>query len=156
MSEAGGGESARPPTVDEVVEAIRAMRVGDLLQSTIFTLAQLGFAKLDEPTRDLEQARLAIEALRALLPVAEDALGEDLARDLRQTVTNLQLAYAGAAAPRAAEPQPERQPEPEPGAGPAPAGPSEPEGPSDPEAPSEPEPEAADEARAADEGNAAP
>lgn len=139
MSEAGGGESARPPTVDEVVEAIRAMRVGDLLQSTIFTLAQLGFAKLDEPTRDLEQARLAIEALRALLPVAEDALGEDLVRDLRQTVMNLQLAYAAAAAPS----EQEREPEPE----------AETE--RAPEAASEPEPEPGDEPATGDDDDAA-
>ena len=59
------------PSIDEVVQAIRAMRVSDLLQLTTFTFAQLAFAKLDEPTRDLDEARLAIESLRALLPLAE-------------------------------------------------------------------------------------
>lgn len=141
MTEAG--ETPPRPSVDEVVEAIRAMRVADLLQSTVFTLAQLGFAKLDEPTQDLEQARLAIEALRALLPVVEDALGEELARDLRQTVTNLQLAYAGAAASSGPEPAPEAEPEHE--AVPAPEAVSE----AEPEQEAEPAPEAGEEDDAA-------
>ncbi|HSC92216.1 MAG TPA: hypothetical protein VLB86_11230 [Gaiellaceae bacterium] len=113
-------EPGRQPSPEEVVEALRAMKVADLLQSTIFTLAQLGFAKLDESTRDLGQARLAIEALRALLPVAEESLGDDLARDLRSTVANLQLAYAAAAG--AVEPAPASEPEgePEPEGGPEP------------------------------------
>lgn len=86
------------PSIDEVVQAIRAMRVSDLLQSTTFTFAQLAFAKLDEPTRDLDEARLAIESLRALLPLAERSLPEEVSRDLRSTVANLQLVYADLAA----------------------------------------------------------
>jgi hypothetical protein len=57
----------REPTPEELLDAVRKMRVSDLLLSTAATLAQLGFAKLDESTRDLEQARLAIEAMKALL-----------------------------------------------------------------------------------------
>ena len=96
-------------SIDEVVQAIRAMRVSDLLQSTTFTFAQLAFAKLDEPTRDLDEARLAIESLRALLPLAEQSLPEDVSRDLRSTVANLQLVYADLAARPEAEPEPEPQ-----------------------------------------------
>ena len=58
------------PSIDEVVQAIRAMRVSDLLQSTTFTFAQLAFAKLDEPTRDLDEARLAIDERIAMLYLA--------------------------------------------------------------------------------------
>ncbi len=57
---------ASEPTPEQLLEAVRNMKVADLLLSTAATLAQLGFAKLDESTRDLEQARLAIEALRAV------------------------------------------------------------------------------------------
>jgi hypothetical protein len=47
--------------------------------------------------RDLEQARLAIETLRALEPVLrEGGLDEAIVRDLEQARTNLQLAYAKA------------------------------------------------------------
>lgn len=85
------------PTGEELIEAVKRMKVSDLLLSTAATLAQLGFAKLDEPTRDLEQARLAIEGLKALLGALEGAVPEDAIRDFNQVVANLQLAYANAA-----------------------------------------------------------
>jgi hypothetical protein len=73
------------------------MKVGDLLLSTAATLAQLGFAKLDESTRDLGEARLAIEGMRALLGTLEGEVSEEVLRDFNQVVANLQLAYAAAA-----------------------------------------------------------
>ncbi len=79
------------------------MRVADLLLSTAATLAQLGFAKLGEATRDLEQARLAIEGMKALLATLEGAVAEDVLRDFNQVVANLQLAYAEAAAEPASD-----------------------------------------------------
>ena len=100
-------EQPPDPSIDEVVQAIRAMRVSDLLQSTTFTFAQLAFAKLDEPTRDLGEARLAIESLRALLPLAEQSLPEEVSRDLHSTVANLQLVYADLAGQPKAEPEPQ-------------------------------------------------
>ncbi len=49
--------------------------------------------------RDLEQARLAIETLRALEPVLrEGGVDDAIVRDLEQARTNLQLAYATAIA----------------------------------------------------------
>lgn len=87
------------PTPEELLEAVRNMRVADLLLSTAATLAQLGFAKLDESTRDLEQARLAIEGMQALLGALEGAVPEEVLRDFNQVVANLQLAYAAAAEP---------------------------------------------------------
>ena len=88
---------AAEPTAEELIEAVKRMKVSDLLLSTAATLAQLGFAKLDEPTRDLEQARLAIEGLKALLGALEGAVPEDAIRDFNQVVANLQLAYASSA-----------------------------------------------------------
>jgi hypothetical protein len=87
------------PTPEQLLEAVRNMKVSDLLLSTAATLAQLGFAKLDEQTRDLEQARLAIEGMKALLAALEGAIPEEVLRDFHQVVANLQLAYAAAAAP---------------------------------------------------------
>lgn len=89
------------PTPEQLLEAVRNMKVSDLLLSTAATLAQLGFAKLDEQTRDLEQARLAVEGMKALLTALEGAVPEDVLRDFHQVVANLQLAYASAAAPEA-------------------------------------------------------
>ena len=85
------------PTPEQLLDAVRSMKVSDLVLSTAATLAQLGFAKLDESTRDLEQARLAIEALKALLGALEGAVPEETLRDFNQVVANLQLAYAAAA-----------------------------------------------------------
>jgi hypothetical protein len=98
------GAKPTEPTPEELLEAVRNMRVSDLLLSTAATLAQLGFAKLDEPsTQDLEQARLAIEGLKALLGVLEGAVPEEVLRDFNQVVANLQLAYSSAAAGPAEE-----------------------------------------------------
>jgi uncharacterized membrane protein len=88
---------ASEPTPEQLLEAVRNMKVADLLLSTAATLAQLGFAKLDESTRDLEQARLAIEGMKALLGSLEGAVPEEVLRDFNQVVANLQLAYASAA-----------------------------------------------------------
>ena len=85
-----------PTTPEELLEAVRNMKVADLLLSTAATLAQLGFAKLDESTRDLEQARLAIEAMKALLGTLESTIPEEVLRDFHQVLANLQLAYAAA------------------------------------------------------------
>jgi hypothetical protein len=82
---------------EDLVEAIRKLKVSDLLLSTISTTAQLGYAKLEKDSRDLEQARLAIDAMKALLPVLEGAVAEEVLADFNQLLANLQLAYANAA-----------------------------------------------------------
>lgn len=87
------------PTPEQLIDAVKQMKVTDLLLSTAATLAQLGFAKLDESTRDLEQARLAIEGMKALLATLEGAVPEEVVRDFNQVVANLQIAYAAAASP---------------------------------------------------------
>ena len=70
-----------------------------MLVQTVFTVSSLGYRSLGEEDRDLEQAKLAIDALRALVPALQDAVPADLGRDLEQMVANMQLAYAKAAAP---------------------------------------------------------
>jgi hypothetical protein len=91
-------ESQEPqePTAEQLIDAVKRMKVSDLLLSTAATLAQLGFAKLDESTRDLEQAQLAIEGMKAVLGALEGAVPEEVLRDFNQVVANLQLAYASA------------------------------------------------------------
>jgi hypothetical protein len=84
-------------TPEELLDHIRRMKVSDLLLSTISTVAQLGYAKLDPAGRDLEQAKLAIESLRALVPVLEGSVPEEVLRDFNQVTANLQLSYAKAA-----------------------------------------------------------
>ena len=93
-------------TPEELLEHIRRMKVSDLLLSTITTVAQLGYAKLDPSGRDLPQAKLAIDSLRALVPVLEGSVPEAVLRDFTQVTANLQLAYAKAVE----EPEPTSEP----------------------------------------------
>jgi hypothetical protein len=86
------------PTAEQLVDELRKAKVSDLLVHTSSLLASIGFGKLSPDVRDLEQARLAIDALKALAPL----LDEDQRRDIQQVVSNLMLAYAEAA--EAAEP----------------------------------------------------
>ena len=80
----------------QLEEELKKLKVSDLLVQTLYTVSSLGYRKLSEEDRDLDQARLAVEALRALLPVLEGAAGEDVIRDFKQVTANLQLAYADA------------------------------------------------------------
>jgi predicted nucleic acid-binding protein len=92
------------PTDDELVqqleEELKKLKVTDLLLQTLYTVSSLGYRKLSAEDRDLDQARLAIETLRALLPVLETELGEEAVRDFKQVTANLQLAYADAVGER--------------------------------------------------------
>ena len=92
----------REPSEEELrrrlEEGFEQLGVADVLVQTAFTVSALGYRSLAEETRDLEQAKLAIDALRALVPELKDAVPADLARDLEQMVANMQLAYAKAAA----------------------------------------------------------
>ena len=83
----------------QLEEQLKNLKVDELLVQTLYTLSSLGYRKLAEDGRDLDQARLAIEALRALLPVLEGTVPEELVRDFKQVTSNLQLAYADAAKP---------------------------------------------------------
>lgn len=82
--------------VQQLEEELKKLKVSDLLVQTLYTVSSLGYRRLSEEERDLGQARLAIEALRALLPVLEGAAAEELIRDFKQVTANLQLAYADA------------------------------------------------------------
>ncbi len=78
---------------EQLMEELRKARVSDLLVHTSSMLASLAFGKLAPDVRDLEQARLAIDALKALGPLLDDGPK----RDIQQVVANLQLAFASAA-----------------------------------------------------------
>jgi hypothetical protein len=85
------------PTPEQLIEEFRRFKVSDLLVSTFLTLSQLAYAKLDPVARDLEQARLAIDSMKALVPVLEGAVPPETKRDFDAVITNLQLAFASAA-----------------------------------------------------------
>jgi hypothetical protein len=83
------------PSVEELIEQIRGIDVGQFLLSTVSTLASLTYGKLDNG--DLTGARVGIEALTALIPVLEGQVEAETIRDLQSAVANLQVAYADAA-----------------------------------------------------------
>jgi hypothetical protein len=85
------------PTEEELREALDRVSVADLLLQALTATASLGFRRVSPEARDLQQARMAIEALRALEPVLlEGGVEEAVIRDLEQARANLQLAYAKA------------------------------------------------------------
>lgn len=85
------------PTEEELREALDRVGVAEVLLQAITATASLGFRRVSPETRDLPQARLAIEALRALEPVLrEGGVDDTVVRDLEQARANLQLAYAKA------------------------------------------------------------
>jgi hypothetical protein len=93
-------EDSPPPSEEDVVAELQAeltkLKVGDLLLQTLYTVSSLGYHRLSGEGRDLEQARLAIEALKALLPVLEGAVPAEALRDFQTVLANMQLAYASA------------------------------------------------------------
>ena len=84
--------------LEELQTELAKLKVTDLLLQTVYSISSLGYHRLQGEGRDLEQARLAIDALRALVPVLEGEIPEDALRDFNQVVANLQLAYASAVA----------------------------------------------------------
>jgi hypothetical protein len=84
--------------VEELQAELAKLKVSDLLLQTLYTVSSLGYHRLSGEQKDLEQARLAIEALKSLLPVLDGAVPEEALRDFRQVLANLQLAYADAGA----------------------------------------------------------
>lgn len=94
--------SEQPPENEqELVEQLQAelsrLKVSDLLVQTVYTISSLGYQRLSGESKDLEQAGLAIEALKGLLPVLEGAVADEVVRDFNQVLVNMQLAYASVA-----------------------------------------------------------
>lgn len=105
-----GPAGAAQPTEEELraamEEQMRRVSVQDVILQTVATLVnlsgrRLGLAPDAEDERDLAQARLGIEATRALAPL----LGSEQSSAVREALSQLQVAYAreagaGAAAER--------------------------------------------------------
>ena len=100
------------PSEDELRAAyeaeIKKIRIEQILLDQVVSLVNLGMRRTGlspgtEDERDLEQVRLAIEAVRALLPLVEQTAPPQAA-PIRDAVSQLQLAFVrlGGAAPTAA------------------------------------------------------
>ena len=79
---------------DELREALKKLRVEDVLLQTAATLIDLAARRMglaeDDGPRQLDQAKLAIDAVRALAPLMTD----EQQAALREPLSALQLAYA--------------------------------------------------------------
>ena len=84
------------PSLDEIAAQIRALPIGPFLLSTVSTLASIAYGKLE--AGQLDDARGAIDAIGALVPVLEGRVEPELKRDFEQALANLRVAYADASA----------------------------------------------------------
>jgi hypothetical protein len=76
-----------------IEEQIRKLRVQDLMVESVVSVLNLTARRLaKEDERDLEQARVGIEAVRAWV----DLLPEDAAAQIRNALSELQMLYAQA------------------------------------------------------------
>ena len=105
-----------------IEEQLRKVRVQDLLLESVVSVINLAARRIaKEDERDLEQARVGIEAVRAVV----DLLDPEPAQQVRSALSEVQVLYAkqaGGGAPPAPEEggeQPERAPEQGPSTGPA-------------------------------------
>jgi hypothetical protein len=78
------------------MDAIRQAKVSELLLSTVSTLASVAYGKLEVP--ELSEAKAAIDAIGAILPLLAGQVDSAILRDFDQALTNLRLAYADAVA----------------------------------------------------------
>lgn len=116
-------QEQRPPTQEEM-EAMLADRlartpVRDVLLQCMATFVdmagvRLGMGPAGNEARDLPQARQAIEALRALLVVAEQELGAAQVRPFKEPLAVLQMAFSRVSEERADPPAAETPPGPPP------------------------------------------
>ena len=93
----------RMPTQEEIaaafVQRLGRTPVHDIVMQTMATMTdvagiRLGLGPEGDAVKDLPQARLAIESLRALLAVADAHIGQAASRPFRDPLAQLQMAFA--------------------------------------------------------------
>ncbi len=117
---------------------LKRIRVEQVLLENVVSLINLGMRRTGlspgtEDERDLAQVRLAIDSIRALLPVVEQSAAAQ-AGPIRDALSQLQMAFVklgGSSGPTGAESEPGREPSggaggSEPGPGGPPSGPGGP------------------------------
>ena len=78
------------PTEEQLLEALRRVKVDDVLLQTVATLVNLAGQKLTVPeAKDPAEAKKAIDAARAMLPL----LREDVAGQIKDALSQVQMIY---------------------------------------------------------------
>jgi hypothetical protein len=118
----GAGDEGSDPSVDEasvdeaelrrrIEEGLREVRMQDVLLESVVTFINLTARRIGkEDERDLEQARIGIEAVRSLLELLED----EPQTQVRNALAELQMLYAqfaGEGAGEAPADEPPSEPE---------------------------------------------
>ena len=113
--------SQQQPTEEELRAAyeaeIKKLRIEDVVMQTIVSLVNLGGRKAGlapgtEDERDPQQLQMAIDTAKALLPFVEEQLGPDAAQ-IRNALSQLQMAYAQSSGGGGGEPAAQEPPKPE-------------------------------------------
>lgn len=105
-------EGTREPTEEELQaafeEQMRSIRVEDVVLQTVATLVNLAGRRLGlagEEEKDVEQARVAIDSARALVPFCP----EEQLPPIKQAMAQLQIAFAKEAGSSEPPPAPEEE-----------------------------------------------
>ena len=78
----------------EMEEQMRSVRVQDLVAQSVVSILNLSYRRIaKEDERDLEQARVGIEAIRGMV----DVLDADSQREIKNALSQIQVLYAQAA-----------------------------------------------------------
>jgi hypothetical protein len=130
QAQPGDPGAARGPTQEEMrerlEEQLRKVRVQDLLLESVVSVLNLAARRIaKEDERDLEQGRIGIEAVRALIGLLDD----EPAAQVRSALAEVQMLYAkeaGAAGEAGGQegPEPEKPPQERPPGGARRPGPS--------------------------------
>jgi hypothetical protein len=96
---------------EQLAEELRKLKVEDIVIQALVQISSIGYRRLGlapgtEGDRDLDQARLAIETMRALVPVLGQVVPAELVRQFEDAVADLQLAYAAAVKQAGAKEEP--------------------------------------------------
>jgi hypothetical protein len=112
-----GGQPSQEELREQIEEQLRKVRVQDLLLETVVSVINLSARRIaKEDERDLDQARVGIEAVRAVVGL----LDNEPAKQVRSALSEVQMLYARHAGGGSADP--EAGGEAPPGGGEAPPG----------------------------------
>jgi hypothetical protein len=106
----GGGQPSEEELRARIEEQLRQVRVQDLLVESAASIVNLTARRIAKPDeQDLEQARVGIEAVRALV----DLIDGEVQGQIRGALSELQLLYARASKGEPLDTPPEAEPAPE-------------------------------------------
>jgi len=96
----GEGELSEEELRERIEKALEKITVTDVVLDMMVSLSSLAYQKMgiphdvNEKFRDMEQAKLAIDCLDAMVNALSDRLSEDELKPLSGTLDNLKMNYA--------------------------------------------------------------